>query len=82
MCQASHDVSEALAECGADYLAVDVQRDPEIRAYLPKYSDYPTFPQLFIQGEFLGGTDVVLELHEQGELAQMTAIFQPMRQSA
>ena len=47
--------------------------DPEIRAQLPRYSNWPTFPQLFIEGELIGGCDITVELHEQGELARMLA---------
>ena len=44
---------------------------PEIRANLPRYSNWPTFPQLFINGELIGGCDITLELYESGELARM-----------
>ena len=45
--------------------------DPEVRANLPRYSNWPTFPQLFINGELIGGCDILLELQDSGELAQM-----------
>ena len=45
--------------------------DPEVRAGLPQYSNWPTFPQLFINGELIGGCDITLELYEKGELAAM-----------
>jgi monothiol glutaredoxin len=47
--------------------------DPEIRANLPRYADWPTFPQLFVQGELIGGADIVAELAEAGELARIVA---------
>lgn len=71
MCRASFDAVRILDDCGARYEYVDLQADPEIRAFLPKFSDSPLFPQLFINGELLGGTQILRELHEQGELAAM-----------
>jgi len=65
-----------LAAAGTDAQAVqfiNVLEDPEIRANLPRYSDWPTFPQLFIGGELIGGCDVTVELNESGELARMLA---------
>ena len=47
--------------------------DPEIRAQLPRYSNWPTFPQLFLHGELLGGCDITLELLESGELQRMVS---------
>ncbi len=57
----------------APFHAVNVLADPEIRASLPRYSNWPTFPQLFIQGELIGGCDIVVELFEQNQLQQMVA---------
>jgi monothiol glutaredoxin len=50
-----------------------VLEEPEVRANLPRYSNWPTFPQLFINGELIGGCDITLELLESGELARMLA---------
>ncbi len=50
---------------------VDILNDPEVRAFLPKYRNWPTFPQLFVQAELVGGADVAVELHAKGELAPM-----------
>jgi monothiol glutaredoxin len=58
---------------GASFHAVNVLADPEIRANLPRFSNWPTFPQLFIQGELIGGCDITLELQQVGELARITA---------
>ena len=55
------------------YHTVNVLEDPEIRANLPRYSDWPTFPQLFVNGEFIGGCDITVELLESGELAKLVA---------
>jgi monothiol glutaredoxin len=48
-----------------------VLEDPEVRANLPRYSNWPTFPQLFINGELIGGCDIMLELEQSGELPRM-----------
>ena len=68
---------QALRAAGATRLhAVNVLEDPEVRANLPRFSNWPTFPQLFIHGELIGGCDITLELHESGELARMIAEVQ------
>ncbi|MGO1540488.1 MAG: Grx4 family monothiol glutaredoxin [Luteimonas sp.] len=74
MCGFSSRAVQALTEAGVDGLhSVNVLEDPEIRANLPRYSNWPTFPQLFIHGELIGGCDITLELHESGELSRMVA---------
>lgn len=73
MCGFSSRASQALKACGAPFRSVNVLEDPELRAFLPRYSNWPTFPQLFIRGELIGGADIALELHAQGELARMVA---------
>jgi monothiol glutaredoxin len=73
MCGFSSRAVQVLRECGADFKHVNVLEDPEIRATLPRYSDWPTFPQLFINGELIGGCDITVELHQQGELALIVA---------
>jgi monothiol glutaredoxin len=71
MCGFSSRVVQTLAACGAEFHSVNVLEDPEIRANLPRYSNWPTFPQLFIHGELIGGCDITLELFEKGELQRM-----------
>jgi monothiol glutaredoxin len=72
MCGFSSKASQALKQAGAvGYHTVNVLEDPEIRANLPRYSDWPTFPQLFINGELIGGCDITVELFESGELAKL-----------
>ena len=72
MCGFSSRAVQALKAAGATQLhTVNVLEDPEIRANLPRYSDWPTFPQLFINGELIGGCDITCELAEAGELAAM-----------
>ena len=74
MCGFSSRAVQALKAAGAAQLhTVNVLEEPEIRANLPRYSDWPTFPQLFINGELIGGCDITLELYESGELARMIA---------
>jgi len=74
MCGFSSRTVQALGEAGADaYRTINVLEEPEIRANLPRFSNWPTFPQLFIHGELIGGCDITLELHESGELGRMVA---------
>lgn len=73
MCGFSSRAVEVLRECAAPFHSVNVLADPEIRAHLPRYSNWPTFPQLFIHGELIGGCDITVELHQQGELQRMVA---------
>ncbi len=71
MCGFSSRTTQALKAVGANYHSVNVLEDPEIRANLPRYSNWPTFPQLFIHGELIGGCDIALELYESGELERL-----------
>jgi len=71
MCGFSSRAAQALKAVGAQFASVNVLEDPEIRANLPRYSNWPTFPQLFINGELIGGCDILVELQDSGELAQM-----------
>lgn len=79
MCQGSHAAVEALRDCGAQFHSIDVQQDPEIRAYLPKFCSLHGLPQLFLQGELIGSADIVVDLWRQGELAAMVAQCQPIQ---
>ena len=74
MCGFSSRTVQALKAAGAGELyTVNVLQEPEVRANLPRYSNWPTFPQLFIHGELIGGCDITMELYESGELARMIA---------
>jgi monothiol glutaredoxin len=73
MCGFSSRTAQALKAVGAEYHSVNVLEDPEIRANLPRYSNWPTFPQLFINGELIGGCDIAIELYEKGDLQQLVA---------
>ena len=57
----------------AKYETVDVLQDPEVRQGIKEYSDWPTIPQLYVKGEFVGGSDIMMEMYESGELKQMLA---------
>ncbi|MEM8593427.1 MAG: Grx4 family monothiol glutaredoxin [Pseudomonadota bacterium] len=67
-CGFSARTVQALMECGERFAFVDVLSNPEIRANLPEYAKWPTFPQLWIDGELIGGCDIVCEMHENQEL--------------
>jgi monothiol glutaredoxin len=73
MCGFSSRSVQALKAAGAQLHTVNVLEEPEIRANLPRYSDWPTFPQLFINGELIGGCDITVELSDSGELARIVA---------
>ena len=67
-CGFSARTVQALMQCGERFAYVDVLSNPEIRANLPKYANWPTFPQLWVDGELIGGCDIVTEMAESGEL--------------
>ena len=60
-----------LDRLGAPYETVDVLQDPEVRQGIKEYSDWPTIPQLYVKGEFVGGSDIMMEMFESGELQQL-----------
>ena len=60
-----------LDHCGVAYEGVDVLQDMEIRPGIKSFSDWPTIPQLYVKGEFLGGSDIMMEMFEAGELQQL-----------
>ena len=62
-----------LDHLGAPFETVDVLQDQEIRAGIKDYSDWPTVPQLYVKGEFVGGSDIMMEMFESGELQQLIA---------
>ena len=71
MCGFSSRTAQALKAVHADFHSVNVLEDPDVRANLPRYSNWPTFPQLFIHGELIGGCDITMELYESGELDRL-----------
>jgi monothiol glutaredoxin len=60
-----------LEHLGVPFQTVDVLQDPEIRQGVKEYSDWPTIPQLYVRGEFVGGSDIMMEMFENGELQQL-----------
>lgn len=67
-CGFSAQTVQALMACGERFAYVDVLSNPDIRANLPRYGNWPTFPQLWVKGELIGGCDIVTEMHAKGEL--------------
>ena len=70
-CGFSAQASQSLMACGGRFAYIDILANPEIRSNLPQYSDWPTFPQLFINGELVGGCDIITEMYQSGELQGM-----------
>jgi len=68
MCGFSATIVNILNAYGIEYEAINVLEDPEIRIKLSEYSDWPTIPQLFVNSELIGGCDIAMELHQNGEL--------------
>ena len=71
MCGFSATVVQVLDRLGATYETVDVLEDPEIREGVKAFSNWPTIPQVYIDGKFIGGSDILRELYERGELSQL-----------
>ena len=67
-CGFSARASQALMGCGERFAFVDILSNPDIRAKLPEYANLPTFPQLWVKGELIGGCDIICEMYESGEL--------------
>lgn len=70
-CGFSMRAAQALGSTGVAFAYVNVLQDPEIFENLPRYADWPTFPQIYIDGELVGGCDITLEMSENGELKSM-----------
>lgn len=67
-CGFSMRAAQAIMSCGKKFAYVDVLSNPDIRTNLPKYAEWPTFPQLWVNGELVGGCDIITEMHSSGEL--------------
>ena len=76
-CGFSMRTSAALNALGVQYAALDILPDPRIRQELSAISNWPTIPQLFVDGELVGGCDIVTEMYETGELAERLGVEQP-----
>lgn len=69
-CGFSGRAVQILQACGAQFAAVDVLSDQEVREGIKQYSNWPTIPQLYVKGQFVGGSDIMMEMYESGELPQ------------
>lgn len=70
-CGFSARTVQSLIECDAKFSYVDVLENNDVRSTLPDVSDWPTFPQVFVKGELIGGADIVTQMHETGELKKL-----------
>ena len=75
-CGFSSKATQLLISCGKPFSFVDILSNPEIRANLPKVSNWPTFPQLFVDGDLVGGSDIMVEMDENGELQKLIDTIQ------
>ncbi len=82
MCGFSSRAAQCLKNVGAKFHSVDVLADPEVRAALPQFANWKTFPQLYIQGELIGGSDIVADLEQSGELKRMVDDAQTQARAA
>jgi monothiol glutaredoxin len=73
-CGFSNNVVQILNTLGVPYETVDVLADMDIRQGIKEYSNWPTIPQVYINGEFVGGSDIMIELYQSGELQQMVEV--------
>ena len=76
-CGFSAKASQALMACGEKFAYVDILQNPEIRANLPKYANWPTFPQLWVGGELIGGSDIIYQMFQYGELQPLIEANSP-----
>jgi monothiol glutaredoxin len=73
-CGFSNNVIQILNILGVSYETVDILQDQELRQGVKEYSDWPTIPQVYINGEFIGGSDIMIELYQNGELQQIVEV--------
>jgi monothiol glutaredoxin len=73
-CGFSNNVVQILNVLGAPFETFDILADQEVRQGIKEYSDWPTIPQVYLNGEFLGGSDILIELYQSGELQQMVEV--------
>jgi monothiol glutaredoxin len=71
MCGFSSQAAQALMSCGKEFGYCNIIADPEVMQNLPRFADWPTFPQVYIKGELIGGADITVELQQSGELQKM-----------
>ena len=70
-CGFSAKASQVIMQCGVKFSYVDILQNPEIRSNLPKYANWPTFPQLWVSGELIGGSDIIVEMAADGSLKSL-----------
>ena len=70
-CGFSAKAVQVVMGCGEKFAFVDILQNPDIRATLPGYANWPTFPQLWVEGELIGGCDIMLEMFQKGELQSL-----------
>ena len=73
-CGFSNNVVQILNTLGASYETFDILEDPEMRQGIKEYSSWPTIPQVYISGEFIGGSDIIYGMYQSGELQQMVEV--------
>ncbi len=73
-CGFSATVCHLLSKLGVDFKDIDILKDPELRQGIKEFSDWPTIPQLYVQGEFIGGCDIIKEMYESGELQELLKV--------
>ena len=73
-CGFSNNVIQILNILGVSYETVDILQDQELRQGVKEYSNWPTIPQVYINGEFIGGSDIMIELYQNGELQQIVEV--------
>ena len=72
-CGFSSKAVQVLMACGEQFAFVDVLANPEIRANLPKFANWPTFPQLWVDGELVGGCDILIDMYNSGDLQKLVS---------
>lgn len=72
-CGFSARAVQCIEACAVPFASVDILANPDIRQALPGYADWPTFPQLYVKGELIGGSDIIAEMYAQGELEKLLA---------
>ena len=82
MCGYSSRTAQMLQACDVEFAHVNVLADPEIFENLPRFADWPTFPQVYINGELIGGCDITLDMFQNGELQKMTKQAMEAKQQA
>lgn len=70
-CGFSARAVQALKACGKPFAHVDILQEPDVRATLPKLYNWPTFPQIYVMGELVGGCDILMEMYQSGELQKL-----------